>query len=119
MRRTVPDTRGAGIAGAGGSALLVLARAVRAVVGLIVTVIVVAILLRVLEADRDNAIVELFDDVARALVGPFDGIFDLDNAKTEIAVNWGLAAVAYSVVGGFIATLIARAGLAGTSRRRR
>jgi hypothetical protein len=31
-------------------------------------------------------------------------------------VNWGLAAIVYAIVGGVIASLLARAGLAGRER---
>ena len=88
MRDTVPQTTG--------SALLMLARLVRLVVGIVVTVIVVAILLRVLEANPDNSLVSAVDDVGRALVGPFDGVFDLRNAKTEIAYYFPASEVAPS-----------------------
>lgn len=115
-----PPRRGAGsaIAGGAGSALLLLARLVRFVTGVIVTVIVAAILLRVLDANSANTIVSNVHDIAKALVGPFDGIFNLKSAKAEIAVNWGLAAVAYLVVGSFIASLLARAGLTGAREER-
>ncbi len=116
-RRTDGAGAGAGVAGGAGDGLLLFARLIRFVVGLIVTVIVVAILLRVLGANQSNDLVSFFTDLGRSLVGPFDGIFTIDNPKTEIAVNWGLAAVAWAVVGGFVAGLVARAGLAGTARR--
>ncbi|HET7046712.1 MAG TPA: hypothetical protein VFI54_00455 [Solirubrobacteraceae bacterium] len=41
-------------------------------------------------------------------MGPFDGIFSFDNARVAIAVNWGIAAVVYLIVGGLIARLIGR-----------
>ncbi|WP_354699294.1 hypothetical protein DSM112329_05005 [Paraconexibacter sp. AEG42_29] len=98
--------------------MLALAQLVRTVVGVIVALIVVAILLRVFEANRTNSVVEFVHDFAHLFVGPFDSIFSIDNRKTQMAVNWGLAAVLWSIVGGFVASALARAGLAagGTPR---
>jgi hypothetical protein len=56
--------------------------------------------------------------VTRALVGPFDGMFELDNAKATVAVNWGIAALAYLILGALIAWLIALIGTAGLRARR-
>ena len=42
------------------------------------------------------------------LVEPFDNIFDLDSRKTQVAVNWGLAALLYALVGGLIVRLLRR-----------
>jgi hypothetical protein len=62
----------------------------------------------VLEANRDNGIVDFFVEVGEFLVEPFDNVFELDNRKTEVAVNWGLAALVYSLIGGLIAKLLRR-----------
>jgi hypothetical protein len=35
-------------------------------------------------------------------------LFKIHNAKLAIAVNWGLAALVYLIVGHFIASLLAR-----------
>jgi hypothetical protein len=94
-----------------------LARAVRLATGVIVVLIVAGILIHVLDANTSNAIVGFFDDAARWLTQPFHGIFNLDDAKAQIAVNWGLAAVVYGIVGTLIARLLARSALAGRSRR--
>ena len=42
------------------------------------------------------------------LAEPFDNLFKLDGHKENVAVNYGLAAVVYAVVGGFIARLLRR-----------
>ena len=81
---------------------------VRTIVTAVVGVIVVGILLVVLEADRGNDIVEAFLDVARFLVAPFRGIFDLDSAKGTVVINWGLAAMVYGAIGALIARVAAR-----------
>ncbi len=110
---------GARGAGAVGSVMLLIARLVRLIVGIIVALIVAGILLKVLSANLSNSIVKDIHDAAKFFVGPFNDIFKVKNPKTSIAVNWGLAALIYLVVGGFIASLIARAAPEGVSPRER
>jgi hypothetical protein len=62
----------------------------------------------VLEANRDNGIVDFFVNVGEFLVEPFDNVFDLEKRKVEVAVNWGLAALVYSLIGALIAKLLRR-----------
>jgi multisubunit Na+/H+ antiporter MnhG subunit len=99
--------------------MLMLARIVRLITAVVVGVIVLGIVLHVLGANGSNAIVEVVYDVAGWLVTPFKGIFDLDEAKAQIAANWGLAAVVYAIVGGVVASLLARAAVGGGARGRR
>jgi hypothetical protein len=87
---------------------LALARFIRTLVGLIALVIVAAIVLFVVGANPSNAIVSAVHDAGRWLVGPFNHLFSIHKPKLAMAVNWGLAALAYLVVGHFIASLIAR-----------
>jgi hypothetical protein len=87
-----------------------LARLVRTLAGLIALVIVAAIVLFVLGANQSNGIVSAVHDAGAWLVGPFKNLFSIHNAKLAMAVNWGLAALVYLVVGHFIATLLARMG---------
>jgi hypothetical protein len=94
-----------------------LARAVRLATGVVVVLILAGILLQVLDANTSNAIVSFFDDAARWLTQPFHGIFNLDDNKAQVAVNWGLAAVVYAIVGTLIARLLARSALAGRMKR--
>jgi hypothetical protein len=105
-------TAGGGVAVTGrravGSGLLLIARLVMLVVWVIVAVIVAAILLRVLEANASNDIVKGIHDVGKALVGPFKDVFEIKNPKTSIAVNWGLAAVVWLVIGGIVAGILRR-----------
>jgi len=99
--------------------MLTIARLVRLVAALVVLVIVVAIVLRVVGANPANSIVSDIHDAGRTLVGPFKSVFTIKNAKTDLAVNWGVAAIVYLIVGGFIASLIARMGARGVRPRRR
>ena len=99
--------------------MLLLARIVRTVAMLVAAVIVAGILLFVLGANQSNDIVSAVMDAGRWLVGPFKDLFSMDSAKWELAVNWGIAAAVYAIVGSLIARLIARAAIAGRERRRR
>ncbi|MHB8659831.1 MAG: hypothetical protein ACYC91_18175 [Solirubrobacteraceae bacterium] len=98
-----------------GSVVTAVARLVRLVVELIVLVIVVAILLRVFGANPANPVVMDVHDVARWFVGPFSNMFSIHNPKVAIAVNWGIAALVYQVLGGLIARLIARVAPRGVA----
>jgi hypothetical protein len=104
---------------AAGSVMLTIARLVRLVAALVVLVIVVAIVLRVVSANPANSVVSDIHDAGRALVGPFKNVFTIKNAKVDLAVNWGVAAIVYLIVGGLIARLIARAAPRGLPPRNR
>jgi hypothetical protein len=92
--------------------MLLLARIVRIATAVVVGFILVGILLHVLGANGGNAAVGFVYDVASWLVTPFKGLFSISGAKLQIAVNWGLAAVVYGIVGGLVSRLLAGAGLA-------
>jgi hypothetical protein len=96
-----------------------LARAVRLVVGVVVLVIVIGGVLFVLSANPSNAIVRDIHDVASTLVGPFKNVFSIaGHPKMTLVANWGLAVLVYLIVGGLIASLIARMAPRGVRRRR-
>lgn len=96
-----------GSAGRGAGARTALARVISIVTTVIVLFIIAGIVLFVLEANRSNDIVSVINDVAEALVGPFEDLFTLDEKKVEVAVNWGLAALVYAIVGRVLARLAA------------
>jgi hypothetical protein len=85
-----------------------LARIVSLITTVVVGLIVIGILLKVLGANESNQIVDWLVDAARWLAGPFKNIFDVGGQKATIAVNWGLAALVYALIGGFIARLLRR-----------
>jgi hypothetical protein len=85
-----------------------IARIVSLVTTLVVGLIVVGIVLVLLEANRDNAIVDWLVGAAEFLAGPFDNLFQPDGRKASVAVNWGLAAVVYGIVGGMIVRMVRR-----------
>jgi uncharacterized membrane protein len=97
--------RGAHLARRGGH---LLARLVMLITLLVVGVIVLGIVLVVLEANTGNVLVNAVLDAAKFLVGPFEKVFDLTKRKTEVAVNYGLAALVYFVIGSVIARLLRR-----------
>jgi hypothetical protein len=82
------------------------ARVVRLVTSVVVGLLLVAILLVVLEANRDNAIVEALLDAGAWLAEPFDNVFSMDSRKERIAVNYGLAALVYAIAGGLIVRML-------------
>jgi hypothetical protein len=84
------------------------ARAVRLVTSIVVGLLLLAIALVVLEANRDNAIVDALIDAGAWLAGPFDDVFSMDTRKERVAVNYGLAALVYALAGGLIVRLLRR-----------
>ena len=109
---TVSRTGDEGMAaGAGRTArrgLWGLARIVSLVTAAVVGLLLLGILLVVFEANRSNDIVDWVLDAARFMAGPLDDVFKLDSHKARVGVNWGLAALVYAVIGGFIARLLRR-----------
>jgi len=91
-----------------GSVFVAIARVIRLIVGIAAIIIVAAIVLRLASANMGNVIVRDIHDVGKVLVGPFKNIFTIKNPKTDLAANWGLAAIVWLIVGGLIASLIAR-----------
>ena len=84
------------------------ARVVLLVGTAVALVLLAGIVLVLLDANRTNEIVKVVLDAGRWLAGPFDGLFTPSSHKTEVAVNWGIAAVVYFAVSRLIARLILR-----------
>jgi hypothetical protein len=93
--------------------MVLLARIIRLATAAAVVVIVAGIVLHLLDANAGNTIVSAVYDAAGWLASPFDNVFNPSNPKVHIAVNWGLAALVYAIVGAVIAWLLVRAGLTG------
>jgi hypothetical protein len=98
--------------------MITVARLIRAVAGIVAAVLVVGIVLRLVGANPANSIVSDIHDAGSWLAGPFKNVFTVKNAKEAIALNWGLAALVYLIVGALLAGLIARLtpGRFGTAR---
>jgi hypothetical protein len=108
-RRPLAGRRRRGAAAGARRGAYGIARVIDLIVAGVVVVLVAGILLVVLKANPGNDIVSAVTDAAKFLAGPFDGMFSLDNPRTEIAVNWGVAAAVYFVVGRLVTTLLRRA----------
>lgn len=101
-------SRRRGVAAGAYGALGLLAALIDIVVAVVCLTIAVGILLVVLDANKDNTIVKAIHDAGEFLVGPFKDVFKLDDPKTMVAVNWGLALVIYFIVGRVLASLLRR-----------
>ena len=86
---------------------LILARVIGAIAAIVALILLLGIVLVLLKANPANAVVEIVRDAASWLVGPFEGMFDLKRKRTEVAFNWGVAAVVWFVLGRLLARLIA------------
>jgi hypothetical protein len=64
-----------------------LARIVSLITSVVVGLIVIGIVLVLVEANRDNAIVDWLVNAAHWLVGPSDDVFQPDGRKVRVAVN--------------------------------
>lgn len=87
---------------------------------LIALLIVAAILLRDLDANSSNSIVKAIHDGANFFAHPFNNVFaEKGHPKRAIAINWGIAAAVFLLVGWFVASLIRRVGRGGLVASRR
>ena len=84
------------------------ARAVMTIFAIIAGVIVLGILLILVGANQQNTLVDFVLDVARFFTKPFANLIPQDNQKENITINWGIAAVAYLLLGALIARLVRR-----------
>jgi hypothetical protein len=84
------------------------ARVLQLIASAVAAVLVVGILLILLGANQQNDLVGGLLDAARWLAGPFANMFELDSRKTEVAVNWGIAAVVYLALANLIARVLVR-----------
>jgi len=88
--------------------LVAAARVLQLIASAVAIVLLVGVVLIILGANQQNDIVGALLDAARWLAGPFANMFDLDSRKTEVAVNWGIAAVVYLVIANVIARVLVR-----------
>ncbi|KPI18493.1 MULTISPECIES: hypothetical protein [unclassified Streptomyces] len=78
-------------------------RVVAAVADVLAFTIGLWILLYFLEANRGNGLVEFIHDAATWLAGWSYDLFTFDHEWVQVVVGYGVAAVAYLVLGHFIA----------------
>ncbi len=104
---------GAAAVGAVGSGILLISRLILTVTLLIALLIVAAILLRDLLAGSGSG-VKAIHDAANFFAGWANGLYtDPPHFKREITVNWGIALLAYLIVGTVLARVIGRIGRKG------
>ena len=83
-------------------AVAVLATAVMYVALAVAAVLILHIALVVLDANGANPIVTAVRRLADKLVGPFAQLFTPQDAKQQVAINYGLAAAVYLAAGGAV-----------------
>ena len=78
------------------------------IAGIVAAIIILGIVLVLIKANPNNQIVDFILDVGRFLTTPFHNLFPQDNPRQDILVNWGIAAIAYLILGALIARLARR-----------
>lgn len=87
-----------------------IATAVSVVTTLVVLILAVHIVFVAFEANTANDLVRWFGDRATDLCWQFKDVFQPADHKTEVAVNYGLAALVYLVIGRALVGLVRRLG---------
>ncbi|MFG2085858.1 MULTISPECIES: hypothetical protein [unclassified Spirillospora] len=98
----------AGAAAARRRAVTIAATVVSVITTVIVLILAVHIVFVAFEANTANDLVRWFGDRATDLSWQFKDIFQPEDHKVEVAVNYGLAALVYLVMGRILAGLIHR-----------
>ncbi len=119
-RRGRAQDAGAAAVGAAGSGALALARLVMTLATLIALLIALAVVFRDVDANSSNTIVKGIHEGANFFAGSFTGLITFaGHPKREITVDWGIAVLAYLIVGSLIASAIAGVGRGGVLYERR
>ncbi len=95
-------------AGARRRAVGALATVISVVTTVVVLILAVHIVFVAFEANTANDLVRWFGDRATDLCWQFKDVFQPASHKTEVAVNYGLAALVYLVIGRIIVGLVRR-----------
>jgi hypothetical protein len=82
------------------------ATVVLVITGIIAAFIALAILLVIVDANQGNMIVNAIVEIGSFFSTPFHDMFPQRNAEMNVLINWGLAAVAYLLIGGIIARFV-------------
>jgi hypothetical protein len=82
-----------------------IARIISAIFAIIAVVLLVHIVLVFADASTTSTIVKDIADLAAKLAWGFKSLFSFSSAKLTAFVNYGLAALAYLVVGGILVRL--------------
>jgi len=84
-------------------------RLIRIAVYAISTIIALAIVFHLLNANRHNGFVSTIDSWGHSLAGPFAGMFVLHSAKATIGLDYGIAIIVYIAVAELVINLIGAA----------
>lgn len=82
------------------------ATVVLVITGVIAAFIALAIVLVLVDANEGNMIVNAIVEIGRFFSTPFHDMFPQQNTEMNVLVNWGLAVLAYLLVGGIIARFV-------------
>jgi hypothetical protein len=105
---------GAAAVGTVAAGVLLVARLVMSIASLIALLIALAIVLRDVDANSANTIVKGIHEGANFFAGAFTGLIRFSgHPKRAITVDWGIALVAYLVVGSIVSRAIAGVGRGG------
>jgi len=86
------------------------ARFISALFAAVAIVLIMHIILVFADASTTSTVVKDIGDIASKLAWGFKSLFSFDSAKLTVFVGYGLAAVAYLLVGGFVARLFRSVG---------
>jgi hypothetical protein len=105
---------GAAAVGTVATGVLLVARLVLGLASLIALLIALAIVLRDVDANGSNTIVKGIHEGANFFAGAFTGLIRFSgHPKRAITVDWGIALLAYLIVGSIVSRAIAGVGRGG------
>ncbi|MFC4910767.1 hypothetical protein [Actinomadura gamaensis] len=107
-RRLGPSGEGGGVAAARRRAVAWAVTLISVVTGVVVVILAVHIVFVAFDANTGNALVHRISVWADNLAWEFKDVFQPKNHKAEVAVNYGLAAVVYLVIGRLLIALVRR-----------
>lgn len=78
------------------------------IAAIIAGIIVLGIVLVLIKANANNTLVDFVLDIGRFFTRPFRDLFPRSDPRENVLINWGIAAIAYLVVGAIIARIARR-----------
>ncbi|WP_157429983.1 hypothetical protein [Actinomadura oligospora] len=107
-RRLGPSGDGGGLGAARQRAVAWIVTLISIVTTVVVLILAVHIVFVAFDANTGNALVHRISGWADDLAWQFRDVFQPENHKAEVAVNYGLAAVVYLVIGRILVALVRR-----------
>jgi hypothetical protein len=87
-----------------------IARFISALFAVIAIILIMHIILVFADASTTSTVVKDIGDIASKLAWGFKSLFSFDSAKLTVFVDYGLAAVAYLLIGGVVVRLFRSVG---------